>query len=254
MELLFLGCLGACLGSFLNVVIHRLPRNESVVYPPSHCPFCGHRIRPWENIPIISYVMLRGRCSACHTPIPPRYLLVEIITPALLLMLYAYQGPTLTFIKHAVLVLFLIPITFIDLDHKLILNRLTLPGMLIGLMLSIAQNPAGFYRPVMGLVAGGGLLWLIALFGQVAYKQESMGGGDIKLGAMIGAFMSAESTVLALFMAFFIAAVFVLAGMAVGKLRRRSTIPFGPFIALGSLLVIGFKDQLIRAYLNLVLN
>ncbi len=254
MEQVTVALIGAALGSFLNVVIYRLPLQKSIVSPGSSCPFCGHRLRPWENIPILSYVLLRGRCSKCRHPIPVRYLLVEVLTPALLLMLHHFYGLSWPFLKNSVLVLLLIPVVFIDLDHRLILNKITIPGMVLGLAMSVAENPQQFYQPVLGILAGGGLLWLIAILGQVLYKQESMGGGDIKLGAMIGAFMNPQSILLALFLAFFIAAVFVLFGMMTGKLQRRSTIPFGPFIAAGTYAVVNFKQQIVTLYLDYILR
>ncbi|RME00312.1 MAG: prepilin peptidase [Calditrichaeota bacterium] len=254
MELTFIFILGAILGSFLNVVIYRLPRQESIIAPGSHCPYCSHKLRPWENIPILSYLLLRGKCSRCKHPIGLRYLLIEVITPVLLISLYLYSGLSWDFFKNSVLVLLLIPATFIDLDHRLILNKITLPGMFLGLGLSIAGDPAHFLQPLLGLLAGGGSLWLIALLGQLIYKQESMGGGDIKFGAMIGAFMTPQSVGISLFLAFFIAAIFVLLGMLLGKIKQRSTIPFGPFIALGAFAAINFQSQLIHFYLNWVLH
>ncbi len=254
MELYLIGLAGALLGSFLNVVIYRLPRNESVVFPRSRCPQCGHAIRFWENIPVVSYLLLRGKCSSCRRPIPLYYVLVEVLTPGALMVLYWQYGFTPDFFKNALLVLFLIPITFIDLHHRLILDKLTYPGIVVGLLLSIWQNPQQFYQPFLGLLAGGGLLWLISLLGQSIYKQESMGGGDIKMGAMIGSFMNAGHILLALFLSFFIASVFVLIGLGTGKLQRKSMVPFGPFIALGAVITMNFKSELIRLYVDLILN
>lgn len=240
---------GVILGSFLNVLIYRLPRGESIITPQSRCPACSHRLRPWENIPVLSYLFLQGKCSQCHTHIPIRYLIVEILTPSCLTADYLLFGFSLDFFKYAILILLLIPITFIDIDHKLILDKITLPGMLAGLAFSIIQFPALFYQPLLGMLIGGGVLWLIAICGQIFYKQESMGGGDIKLGAMIGAFTGLNSILLTLFFAFFIAALFAIFGILSGKLKRQSMIPFGPFIALGVLVAIGFQDQIIRLYL-----
>ncbi|MDQ7062902.1 MAG: prepilin peptidase [candidate division KSB1 bacterium] len=254
MEPAILFVLGAILGSFLNVVIYRLPRKQSIVSPGSTCPFCSHRLRPWENVPIVSYLVLRGRCSKCRHRIPIRYFIVEVLTPVLLLTVFAFYGLSWPFFKNSLLILLLIPIVFIDLDHRLILNKITLPGMALGLALSIAEHPQQFYQPVLGMLAGGGLLWLIAILGQIMYKQESMGGGDIKLGAMIGAFMNPQSILLALFLAFFIAALFSVVGMVIGKLQRHNTIPFGPFIAAGAYAVVSFKQQIVMLYLNYIMR
>ncbi len=244
--------LAASVGSFLNVVIYRLPRNLSLLSPASHCPQCKTPVKPWHNIPVIGYVLLRGRCAHCGKGIPPRYLLVEVLTPALVYGAWLVLGPSLAFVKLTVLIFLLIPVTFIDLDHRLILNKITLPGIVIGLVLSIAQSPEQFYQPILGVLAGGGFLWVIAVAGRAMYGEESMGGGDIKLGAMLGAFMTPATVLLGLFLAFFLAAVFALAGMSMGKLERRSAIPFGPFIALGALVSLNFHEQLLALYLGLI--
>ncbi|HHL72582.1 MAG TPA: prepilin peptidase [Bacteroidetes bacterium] len=244
--------LAASIGSFLNVVIYRLPRQISLLRPASHCPQCKAPVKPWHNIPILGYLLLRGRCAGCGARIPLRYLLVEIMTPALVLAAWALLGPTTAFIKLTVLIFLLIPVTFIDLDHRLILNKITLPGIVIGLALSIAQAPQQFYQPVLGMLAGGGFLWLVAIAGRAMYGEESMGGGDIKLGAMLGAFMTPATVLLGLFLAFFLASVFAVAGMSLGRLERRSAIPFGPFIALGALVSLNFHEQLLALYLGLI--
>ncbi len=250
MELIILLIISACIGSFLNVVIYRLPRNESLIFPASHCPYCGKALKPWQNIPVLSYLLLHGRCASCGSKIPLRYLIVELLTPLLVYFLYRHFGLSLEFYKYSLLILLLIPATFIDIDHQLLLDKITLPGIVIGLMISIYAAPGKFYLPVLSMLAGGGLLALVAFIGQLAYKQESMGGGDIKFGAMIGAFMNIESILFALFAAFFSAAFFSIIGMACGKLQRRSIVPFGPFIALGSLVSLGFKGQIIAIYLT----
>lgn len=245
-----LAILGAILGSFLNVVIYRLPRGESLARPGSHCAACGIPLRAWQNIPIISYILLRGRCRACGMAIPVRYLLVELLTPATICVLFLYFGPTWESVKFGIFALFLIPIVFIDLDHRLILNKLTLPGLVLGLGFSIMMDPTHFYQPLIGALAGGGLLWLVAVLGSAIYSKESMGGGDIKFGAMVGAFTSPEVVLLALFLAFFAAAVFAIFGMISGWLERRSVIPFGPFIALGAMVSILLKNEIIHFYLT----
>lgn len=252
MELTLLILCGAALGSFMNVVIYRLPRQESILWPGSHCPQCRRKIKPWENIPIVSYLALRGRCAGCAQHIPLRYLLVEVLTPTLLVGLYFLHGLQWAYFKNSILLLLLIPAAFIDLDHRLILNKITIPGMFLGLALSAAADPQHFWHPILGLLAGGGFLWIVALVGEWIYKQESMGGGDIKFGAMIGAFMNAQSIILSLFLAFFIASLFIVVGLALGRIERRSAVPFGPFIALGAFVVMNFQDQIVRFYLRLI--
>jgi len=240
----FVGALGLVLGSFLNVCIYRLPRGESVVFPPSRCPSCKRRLAFWENIPILSFVWLSRRCAGCGSTIAWRYPFVEALTAVLLLALFYLHGLTWEFARYAVLYLLLIPITFIDLDHRLILNKLTYPGIIVGVAMSMAAVPHQLWRPALGVLVGGGFLYGVGLLGQAVFKQESMGGGDVKLGAMAGAFLDARSVLAALFLAFLFAAIVAILGMVTGRLGRRSTIPFGPFIALAIVTLVLFGEQL----------
>ncbi|KAA3661970.1 MAG: prepilin peptidase, partial [Calditrichaeota bacterium] len=217
MELAIILVLSACIGSFLNVLISRMPQNQSIVFPASHCPQCETQLKPWHNIPLLSYLFLRGRCAFCHTKIPLRYFIVEALTPLLVLFLYWVFGFSIALLKYTLLVFLLIPAVFIDIDHKLLLDKITIPGLVLGLALSIAMAPEKFYQPVLSALAGGGLLAIVAYLGLLIYKQESMGGGDIKFGAMIGAFTTTGNILFALFAAFFLAALFAVAGMLIGK-------------------------------------
>lgn len=245
---LFVFALGLALGSFLNVCIHRWPRGESVVHPPSQCPTCHRRVRPWENIPLISFFLLSRRCAGCKSTIAWRYPLVEALTGVVLVVLFRVYGFGWDTIRYSVLYLLLIPITFIDLDHRLILNRMTYPGMIVGLALSIVAMPDQFWRPMLGLLAGGGFLYGVGLLGQMIFKQESLGGGDIKLGAMAGAFMDARAILSTLFLAFLLASAVAIIGVLSGRLGRRSTIPFGPFIALATAAFVMFGERLSHIY------
>lgn len=244
----FVFCLGIALGSFLNVCIYRLPRGGSVVSPPSHCPSCQRRLRPWENIPLISFFLLSRRCVGCGAAIAWRYPLVEVLAGSGLVALFQIYGFSWELARYSVLYLLLIPIAFIDIDHRLILNKMTYPGMIVGLGMSIVTMPGQFWRPVFGLLAGGGFLYAVGLLGQSVFKQESLGGGDIKLGAMAGAFMDARAILAALFLAFLFASVVAIFGMISGRLGRRSTIPFGPFIALAIATFVMFGDELGHVY------
>lgn len=244
--------IGAIFGSFLNVCIYRLPRKESVVTPGSHCPRCGSPIPLWYNIPLVSYLLLRGRCRNCAQPIPIRYPLVEALTGALFVLVWHSYGFGPSFFYYAILVLFLVPISFIDLDTKLILNVLTLPGICLGLLLSLFFDSVSPAQSLLGLVLGGGFLWLLGLLGEFAFKKESMGGGDIKLGALIGVFLGPE-VIIALFLAFFLAFPVIALGMSTKKLHRNSTVPFGPFISLAAIVVICFGQAMYQFYLSLIL-
>jgi leader peptidase (prepilin peptidase)/N-methyltransferase len=235
---------GCVIGSFLNVCIHRLPRGESIVFPASRCPHCQRRLRFWENVPLVSFVVLAGRCSGCGARISWRYPLVEALAGVSVAGLFHVYGYTWDWARFCVLCLLLIPIIFIDLDHRLILNKITYPGIGLGLVLSLIAAPDHFWRPVLGLIAGGGFLYGVGMLGQGVFKQESMGGGDVKLGAMAGTFMDATGILAALFLAFVFAGVVSIIGMASGRLGRRSTIPFGPFIAAAVATFILFGDEL----------
>ncbi len=249
MQVGFVFLLGTVLGSFLNVCVYRLPRHESLVWPRSYCGHCKSTIPMWWNVPLLSFLLLRGRCRYCRMPISFVYPLVEFLTGFLLLLLWLDYGPGAPFLHYATLVLFLLPISFIDLNHRLILNVLTFPGMLLGLFLGSVTRQMPLAQSALGLFLGAGFLWLIGVGGRWLFKQESMGGGDIKLGAMIGTFLGAK-VVLALFLAFVLAAPVVAIGLALGRLKPGSTIPFGPFISLGAVVLVCFGNELYRLYLT----
>lgn len=179
------------------------------------------------------------------------YPLVEFVTGALLTLLWRYYGFSLSFVHYSILILFLLPITFIDLKHKLILNVLTFPGMAIGVALSLALGLKTATQVFSGLILGGGFLWGVGMLGKSIFKQESMGGGDIKLGAMVGVFIGPE-VVIALFLAFFLALPVIAIGVGTKRLRMGSTVPFGPFIAVATVVMVYFGPTLYRVYFSLL--
>src|SRR5262245_49022420 len=180
---------GALVGSFLNVCIFCLPRGESIVWPGSHCPACGKGINFYDNIPLMSYLWLGGVCRACRAPISPRYPIVEA-TNALgyLAILWAF-GPNMTAVLYGMLFSSLLVVTGTDLSHKIIPNAVTYPGIAIGLIGAMTVLPIGWQDAILGLVGGGGILWALAWASPYLFGKEGMGGGDIKLMAMIGAFL-----------------------------------------------------------------
>lgn len=242
---------GCLVGSFLNVCIYRLPRRLSVVRPGSHCPRCKTSIQMWENIPILSYLILRGRCRTCKAKIPLTYPLVEAITGTLLVLIWQHYGLSLSFVHYSILTLLLLPISFIDMNTKLILNVLTLPGIVAGLVLAAVVSHITVYQSLLGLLLGGGFLWLVGLVGETLFKQESMGGGDIKLGAMIGAFLGPEVLV-ALFLAFFLALPVIAIGLGTKRLQVGSKLAFGPFISLAAVIIVCFGESLYYRYFELL--
>lgn len=248
---LFSFILGAVVGSFLNVCIYRLPAGESVVSPPSRCPSCGTRIRPWDNVPILSWLILRGRCRSCRAKISARYPLVELINGLLTLALFLKFGPTLTF---AVLFIFcsaLVAITFIDLDHQIIPDVISLPGIALGFAASFFLPWLGWLNSLIGIVAGGGSLLLVAWLYERLTGKEGMGGGDIKLLAMMGAFLGWRAVPFIIFASSLVGSVIGLTVMMLQKKDSKLAIPFGPFLALGAVLYIFFGKAIILWYLSI---
>ena len=242
---------GLIFGSFLNVCIYRLPKKQSIVWPGSHCPSCKNSIPFWQNIPVLSYIFLAGKCANCKFRISLIYPLVEILTGILLVVVWQHYGLTLSFLHYSILVLFLLPISFIDLDTRLILNVLTFPGIIVGLLSSVFLNQIPILNVVSGLFLGGGFLWFVGLLGNSVFKQESMGGGDIKLGAMIGVFLGPK-VLIALFLAFFLALPVIAIGLSTKRLKIGSTVPFGPFISLAAVIIVCYGQALLHQYLNFV--
>jgi leader peptidase (prepilin peptidase) / N-methyltransferase len=243
--------LGAVVGSFLNVCICRMPRDESVVSPPSHCPGCGYRIRWYDNIPLVSYLLLRGRCRGCRDKISPRYPLVELLNALLSLALFLRFGPTLAF---AVLFLFcsaLVVITFIDLEHQIIPDEISLPGIVLGFIFSFFLRGHGWLNSLLGILLGGGSLLLVAYGYQLLTGKEGMGGGDIKLLAMMGAFLGWKSIPFIIFVSSLAGSVIGVSLMLIQKKDSKLAIPFGPYLALGALLYVFYGPRLINWYLTL---
>ena len=236
--------LGMVLGSFSNVCIYRLPRGESIIHPPSHCPRCKTPIKPWHNIPILSFILLRGRCAYCGSPISPRYPLVELLSGFIYLFLFRHFGLSLGSIIYALFSSALLVVFFYDLEHKLIPDVITLPGMAVGMVTSLFLSPS-FLDCLSGLIIGGGIFYLIALI-----WKGGMGGGDVKLGAMAGSFLGWEKTLVAIFIAFVAAALVGMALILLGKKRRKDIIPFGPFLSAGALVSLIWGKELILWYCN----
>ncbi len=243
--------LGLAVGSFLNVCIWRIPRNESLAFPGSHCPQCNGPIAWYDNIPLVSFVWLAGRCRRCKAPIHWRYPLVEGLTAGLYLMTVLHFGVT---VRTAFLLLFLsvlVVITFIDLDHKIIPHILSLAVIPIGLLGSILTYDPPPRDAVTGALVGAGLVYLIAVYAEVAFQQESMGGGDVNLLSMVGAFLGWRLMLVSFAVAVAAGASLSLALIASRVLSRKDQIPFGPFLALGAAVALFGGNRLIDWYLGL---
>lgn len=244
---------GAVIGSFLNVCIYRLPREESVAWPASHCPACRQPIAVYDNIPIVSYLMLRGRCRACRVPISIQYPLVEAANAIGYVLIFWIFGLTAAACAYAALVSALIVVTGTDLSHTMIPDAVTLPGIVVGLVCAALILPIGLVDSLLGVALGGGILWLLAWISPYVFGKEGMGGGDIKLMAMVGAFLGWQPVLLAIMIGSFLGSLVGVGLIAAGILRREQYIPFGPFLAVGSILALLFHQPLLDWYWSLII-
>jgi leader peptidase (prepilin peptidase)/N-methyltransferase len=249
-QMVFVFLFAICIGSFLNVCIYRMGREQSIIAPASHCPSCKHPIRWYDNIPLISYIVLRGRCRDCHGPISLRYFLVELLTGVLFLMLYHRFGLSVSFFVFAVFVCGLIIATFVDVDFQIIPDEVSVGGLVVGLAASVIfpqvqhmpTHLLGLRASLLGIVVGGGTLWILGLAGDFIFKKESMGGGDIKLLAMVGSFLGWQAALLSLPLASLFGAV---VGIVIKLKTKESVIAFGPYLALGALLCLFWMDHIL---------
>lgn len=226
---------GACLGSFFNVLIHRLPHGESIVRPGSRCPSCGRPIRPRENIPIASFFLLRGRCAGCGGRISGRYPLVEALSGAGFALFAVVDGPGIPLLRDLFLFSLVVPITFIDLDHRIIPDELSLGGLAAGILLAFL--PGGDWKgSLAGGLLGGGILYATAFLYEKATGREGMGGGDIKLIAMIGAFLGWKGALFAIFAGSLLGVAGGVVAMGKGREGLKTAIPFGPYLCAAALL------------------
>lgn len=251
--------LGACVASFLNVVIWRAPRGESVVFPPSHCPKCSSRIRWWQNIPILSWLALRGKCANCKMPISPRYILIELLGALLFVAAFwKWQGSIETIFMWIWIAL-MIAGSFIDFDHKLLPDFTTVGGMVLGLIYgAILSYFEKSYIPLMcsgiGLVLGFGMLWLIRFLGTLAFKREAMGLGDVFLMGAVGALFGPISVLAVLILSSLFGSVVGLTMVALSRARlgKFVEIPFGPYICFSCLIWMFFSTELLNWYLRVI--
>lgn len=270
--------LGCCVASFLNVCIWRLPRNESVAWPPSHCPNCNARIRWYQNIPVVSWLALRGRCANCHEPISVRYTVVELLGGILFLMAYFQWG--CGFFLHTSPPLGLVPLvcvwtvpayalvfsglilgSFIDLEHYYLPDRVTVGGMLLGIPLSFCvpelqgetERLAALYWSIGGMASGFLGLWALSWVASKALKKDAMGFGDVKLLGAIGAFFGPVAVLFTVIVSSFVGAVagglLILRGKA--KLGGFTAVPYGPFLAFGTVTWMLWGPRIVNWYLNL---
>src|SRR6056297_1108967 len=246
LQMILIFTIGLMVGSFLNVVIYRLPEDESIVFPSSHCPNCNHKLKIYDLIPVVSYLLLSGKCRYCDHEISVQYPLIELLTGIIFLLMYLKYGFSAKLIILLILILALISSSVIDFRFKIIPNKITYPGIILGLILSIFFEHITILNSFLGAVIPSGLLFLIAFF----YK-KGMGMGDVKLVAMIGAFIGWKYTLLGIFFGSLLGSIIGLTLIGIGIIDRKTRIPFAPFISFGTLISILYGQVIVDFYLSL---
>jgi leader peptidase (prepilin peptidase)/N-methyltransferase len=249
-EATLVALLGLMIGSFMNVCIYRLPRQLSPVRPRSSCTTCGYMLTWYDNIPIASYLLLKGHCRGCASPISAMYPIIEGITGLMFLGAYLLFGPSLLLVARLVFGCAMIVLFVIDLQHKILPNVITLPGIVAGLLLSEVAGP-GWLASLIGVAAGGGVLWGIAEAYYRLRKEEGMGMGDVKMLAMIGAFLGWKLMLLTLVLASFSGTIVGVAVLVAKKESLKYALPFGTFLAVGALVSAAAGDRLVTWYFGL---
>ncbi|MBI5078691.1 prepilin peptidase [Candidatus Saganbacteria bacterium] len=238
---------GAVIGSFLNVVIYRLPRGESIVFPPSRCPACGKRLLPQDLVPVLSFFLLRGKCRYCRDKISFRYPLVEFLTASAFSFAWMAAGrDTVSFIFYIFLISVFIFIFFIDLEQQVIPDAVSAFGVVLGLIYNYLRG--GFFPALAGMFLGYFLLYAIGRLGKLLFKKEAMGDGDPYVAALLGANLGLSGVLLAVFLAYLLAAVVSLFLLASGRVKMGQTIPFGPALVAGGIITLFWGDGILSWY------
>lgn len=251
---------GSVIGSFLNVCIYRIPRRLSIVVPSSRCPLCNNHIQPRDNIPLLSYILLKGKCRFCKERISFEYPLVEFLNAVLYVIILWRFGPQFSgvLLIYFIFVSSLIIITFIDLEHQIIPNVITLPGIVLSLIFGSMilpdpfsiGDPLRFNASIAGILLGGGLFYAIGVLGTAVFKKEAMGGGDIKMMAMIGGFLGWKGVVLTTFLGSLLGSIVGISLIMIKGRKWGSKIPFGPYLAFGAIVTLLLGQKLLMWYLH----
>lgn len=252
--------LGLIIGSFLNVCIYRIPEEKSIIKPPSHCTGCGTRLGFMDLIPVLSYLLIKGRCRYCRIKIPARYPAVELLTAAAFVMLFARYGFSADFAAFVYLVSILIIVFFIDLKHRIIPDELVIAGT-AGALIATVYNifhplhiygDTNWWNPIVGMLTGSGFLFLVAVIGLLIYKtDDAMGMGDVKIFIPIGIFLGWRMTALTLVISLLLGGLAGVVFIITGLKKRRDTIPFGPFIVAGAFITMLWGWDILNIYLTL---
>lgn len=256
---LYIAVLGLVFGCFLNVCIYRIPTKQSIINPPSHCTSCGTRLRPLDLVPVFSYVFLKGSCRYCGKKVSARYPMVELLTAAIFVLLYFRFSLSIEFLAATFFSCILICLAFIDFDLKIIPNGLVIAGLIGGIALLLYNlfypvsmyGDRVWYNPLLGIICGSGVLLFISIVGSLVYKtDDAMGMGDVKLMAVVGLFLGWRLTIVTILIAVILAAITSLVLILFKRLDRKSTVPFGPFIALGAFITMTYGWNIIEFYLG----
>ncbi len=243
---------GTCVGSFLNVCLYRVPLGRSVISPRSHCLSCSSQLAWYDNLPLVSYMILGGRCRTCGARFSFRYFFVEALTGLLSVLIVYHFGLSLLGLGFFVLSAILVVVSFIDLDHQVIPDVISLPGVVLGVLFSGFNPAVGWQSAMIGAALGAGILFAIAFGYQVLTGRQGMGGGDVKLLAMIGAFLGWRAVPFTLLLASFLGSVVGLGAMILQRSDTKLALPFGPFLAFGALGYVFFGESLIEWYLDVL--
>jgi leader peptidase (prepilin peptidase)/N-methyltransferase len=257
---IYVALVGMVIGSFLNVCIYRIPKGESIVYPPSHCGSCGRRLKALDLVPVFSWLFLKGKCRSCGSKISPRYAVVESLTGLVFVLLYKTFGISVDFLTSAFIMSILVAVFFIDIDHRIIPDELVLTGLIAGGLVTIYNaffpmkiygEGAKWWDPIIGMFAGSLTLLIVGIIGMMIYKtDDALGGGDIKIFAPIGIFLGWKMTFVALLLSIFLGGIISLILIIIRVKGRKSTIPFGPFIVMGTLITYIYGWDILRWYIN----
>lgn len=252
---LYVFLIGLIIGSFLNVCIYRIPNNESISMPPSHCMNCKSRLKWRDLVPVLSYLSTGGKCRYCGQKISSRYALVELMTGVLFLTVFDLYGISIKTVYYSVFISILVTITFIDIDHYIIPDKILIFGLLFSLIFNILFKEVKLKQSILGLILSGGGMWIIISIIELIVKKECMGGGDIKLFGVVGFFLGLKGGLLTIILSIYVGAFYGLIIIIYSKIKgkeRNSVIPYGPFISVASIISIFFGDSIINYYLYLI--